>query len=79
MNEATCVDPSYEVEPATSAFAASRSVNETVPACTASLNVAPGATDVATPVAPATGEVAATVGGVVSGGGGDELKTTSTQ
>ena len=41
----------------------------TVAACTASENVAVGATDVATPVAPAAGVDTVTVGGVVSTGG----------
>jgi hypothetical protein len=58
----------YELVPATTAFVASWSVNDTEPACTASENVAVGATAVGTPVAPMRGVLAVTVGAVVSGG-----------
>ena len=57
-----------------------RSVIEIVPDWTASENVAATVVDVAIPVAPDAGAVLATVGGVVSGGGGaDDVKFTSTK
>jgi hypothetical protein len=64
--------PATGVEPAANE-------NPTVAACTASENVADGATPDATPDAPAAGDVAVTVGGVTSTGGGPVANTTSTQ
>ena len=78
VNVAVFVDALYAVVPGT-AVAPAANEKPTVPACTASENVAVGATEVATPVAPAAGVDAVTVGGVVSAGGGPVARTTSTQ
>ena len=50
-------------------------MNDTVPGCTASENVAAGVTDTATPVAPLPGATVVTAGGVLA----DCENTTSTQ
>jgi hypothetical protein len=65
-------------EPCTDAPEPSFTVNTNDDDDTASENVADGATDVATPVAPAAGLRDVTDGGVVSGGA-DVLKIGSTQ
>ena len=78
VNVAVFVAALYAVAPGT-AVAPAANAKPTVPACTASENVAVGATDVATAVAPAAGVVAVTVGGVVSTGGVPVAMTTSTQ
>ena len=67
---ATFVPALYELVPATFALVESLRVKPIVAACTGSLNVAVGAVETATPVAPDAGVVAVTVGGVVSAGPG---------
>ena len=55
MNVSVLVAELYDAVPATVVPALVASVNVTVPDCTASLNVAVGAADTATPVAPDAG------------------------
>jgi hypothetical protein len=66
VNVATVFAPLKLTEPATEAPPAPVTVNDTDPGTTASENVAVGATDVATPVAPDTGVTPDTDG---AGGG----------
>ena len=72
-------EPALYAEEPDTADAPTANENPTVADCTASENVADGNTDTDTPVAPANGDVADTVGGVVSTGGGPVVITTSTQ
>jgi hypothetical protein len=78
-NDAVNDPGAYELDPATNAFDASRSVNEIVAACTGSENVALDEAPTATSVASAVGVVAVTVGAIVSAPGASLVKTTSTQ
>jgi len=78
VNVAVCVELLYDTEPATAAPEPSFTVNTTDDDDTASENVADGATNVDTFVAPAAGTRDVTVGGAVSAGG-VMVKTASTQ
>jgi len=66
LNVAVCVEPLYDTCPATAVPEPSFTVNTTDDDDTASENVADGATDVDTPVAPSAGTRDVTDGGVVS-------------
>ena len=63
VNVATVFPALKLTDPATELLLASFSVNETVPGVTACENVADGATDTATPVAPEPGVTPVTAGG----------------
>jgi hypothetical protein len=78
VNVAVCVEPLYDTCPATAVPEPSFTVNTNDDDDTASENVADGATDVDTPVAPAAGLRDVTDGGVVSPAPVDE-KIGSTQ
>ena len=66
VNVAVCVELLYDTEPATAAPEPSFTVNTIDDDDTASVNVADGATDVDTPVAPGAGVSAVTLGGPLS-------------
>jgi hypothetical protein len=76
VNVATVLAPLKLTEPATAFPPESFTVNDTVLGTTAWENVAVGATDTATPVAPWLGVTVVTVGGVLPA---DGEYTTSTQ
>jgi hypothetical protein len=78
LNVAVCVEPLYDTCPATAVPEPSFTVNTNDDDDTASENVADGATDVDTPVAPSAGLRDVTDGGVVSTGA-DVVKIGSTQ
>jgi hypothetical protein len=78
VNVATVPPLFNPAEPGTDVPEPSFTVNTSDDDDTASENVADGATDVATPVAPSAGVRAVTDGGVVSAGG-DVVKIGSTQ
>jgi hypothetical protein len=65
VNVATVFPALNPTDPATELFAESFTVNDTVLGTTACENVADGATDTATPVAPELGATLVTVGGVL--------------
>jgi hypothetical protein len=65
VNVATVFPPLRTADPATLCPLESTTVNDTVPGVTAWENVAAGATDTATPVAPAAGVTLLTVGGTL--------------